>query len=332
MPTTATYKHYPTRPEAIGADFVRDEYARLGDKIADADASVAPDAWLRLYSEWNSLRALVSGEGSRRSHAFARAMGDASREEADRYWRQEVMPVAQRGESRFVIALLASRHCDAIAKRHGAHLIKMLESAVEPLAPINSDLRVRAGNLWTDYSKIVASGEVDVAGNRVTLAMAGSLSGSPDREVRRQAVVAAREWMLDHRDTLAPIYDDLVSTRHEMAKNLGHENYVRLGYLGMGRTDYGPDEVTQFRANVRTYAVPLLKKVRERQAKALGIDILRPWDGAYDPEFTLPLGVVPVEGQLDSAQRVFDSLSPGLAKHFTRMRDEDLIDLENRKG
>lgn len=328
----ASFKHYPVRPASIGAEFVRDEYERLSEGIVPAEASDSPDAWLALYSNWNSLRALVSGEGSRRSHAFARAMSNASREEADRYWRQEVMPIAQRGESRFVNALLASRHLDAVGKRHGAHLIKMLGAAVEPLSPINSDLRVRAGNLWTDYSKVVASGEVEVAGKRMTLAMAGSLASSPDREVRREAVVASRRWMLDHRDVLAPIYDELVAVRHEMAINLGHENYVRLGYLGMGRTDYGPSQVARFRDNVRKYAVPLLKRVRERQAQAIGVDVLKPWDTGYDPEFTLPLGVVPIEGQLDSAQRVFESLSPGLARHFVRMRDEDLIDLENRKG
>src|SRR5207248_5446874 len=36
--------------------------------------------------------------------------------------------------------------------------------------------------------------------------------------------------------------------------------------------------------------------------------------------------------QLDKAQRVFDRLSPELGAHFTRMREEGLIDLENRGG
>lgn len=41
---------------------------------------------------------------------------------------------------------------------------------------------------------------------------------------------------------------------------------------------------------------------------------------------------MPVEGQLDAAQRVFSSLSPRLAAHFERMRGDGLIDLANRKG
>jgi M3 family oligoendopeptidase len=328
----AAYKHYPERPESLTAEFVRDEYERLSARIAEADASPSPELWVALYSEWNSLRALVSGEGARRSHAFARGMGDAEREEADRYWRQEVMPVAQRGESTFVNALIASPHRAALAERHGEHLVRLLEAAVEPLAPVNAELRVTAGNLFTEYMKIVAGGEVEIKGERMTLAMAGSLASSPDRETRREAFVAARQWMLDHREALAGIYDELVKVRHEMARNLGHENFIRLGYLGMGRTDYGPAEVARFRENVRTYVVPLLRRLREKQADALGVETLRPWDGAYDPDLTLPLGIVPIESQLEKAQLVFDALEPQLGRHFLRMRDEDLIDLENRKG
>jgi M3 family oligoendopeptidase len=60
--------------------------------------------------------------------------------------------------------------------------------------------------------------------------------------------------------------------------------------------------------------------------------MLRPWDAAYDPATTLPQGIAPVDSQLERAQRIFDALSPDLAQHFTLMRNEGLIDLENRRG
>ncbi|MBL4850512.1 MAG: hypothetical protein JKY65_33765 [Planctomycetes bacterium] len=48
---------------------------------------------------------------------------------------------------------------------------------------------------------------------------------------------------------------------------------------------------------------------------------------------TLPTGAAaPIDEQLDKAGRVFERLSPKLAKHFHTMRREGLIDLENRKG
>ena len=37
-----------------------------------------------------------------------------------------------------------------------------------------------------------------------------------------------------------------------MGKNLGYENYIPVGYLEQGRTDYGEKEVASFREQVRT--------------------------------------------------------------------------------
>jgi M3 family oligoendopeptidase len=327
-----TYKHYAVRPERFTDEFVAKEFERLIERIDAAESADAPDEWLRLFEDWNALKSYVSSEGSRRSHDLSKDMSDAELEEADRYFREHVAPVADNGNSKLVNALLASRHRAAIAARYGDYLIRALETAVEPLAPINNDLRVAVSTLVTKYDKVVSSGEVEVEGNTVTLSQARSLQSAESAETRRQAFVAYRQWFVDHRDELAKIYDELVHLRDRMAKNLGHENYIRLGYLSMGRTDYGQAEVAQFRANVRRYAVPLLSAIHKRLAAAHGSETLKPWDSSYDPELSLPSDVAPVETQLDKAQRVFESLSPELARHFVRMREENLIDLENRKG
>jgi M3 family oligoendopeptidase len=327
-----TYKYYPQRPERVTAEFMREEYRKLTDRIESAERSDSPEEWLRLYADWNALEAYTGGEGSRIGYAYSKDMTDPVREEADRYYREEVSPVIADGESMLVNALIRSRHRDAIAGHYGQQLIRRLEVSVEPLAPVNRDLRVRGGSVAKEYSKIVASGEVTIDGESMTLAMAGSLMTSQQWELRRQAFIAVRDWFLEHRDQLGGIYAELVKLRTEMARNLGHENFVPLGYLGMGRTDYGPEQAAAFRRNVRQYAVPLLKRLREQQAEELGMTVLKPWDTSYDPSLTLPREIAPVDTQLDNAQRVFEALSPRLAGHFTRMRQEGLIDLENRKG
>src|SRR5207244_2800160 len=127
-----------------------------------------------------ALKSYVSGEGSRRSHEQSKDMNDAAIEEADRYYREEIVPIADNANSALVNALLASRHNGAIAAKYGEHLLRVLETAVEPLAPVNSDLRVKVGDLTNQYDKIVASGEVMVNGKSVTLAVARSMQNSED--------------------------------------------------------------------------------------------------------------------------------------------------------
>jgi M3 family oligoendopeptidase len=327
-----TYKHYAVRPERFTDEFVAQEFERLTARVEAAEAAETGEEWLKLFEDWNALKSYVSGEGSRRSHALSKDMNDPELEEADRYYREQVAPVADNGNSRLVNALLASRHRATIAKRYGDYLVLALQTAVEPLAPINSELRVAVSALVNRYDKVVSAGEVDVEGSAVTLSQARSLQSSDNAATRKAAFIAYRQWFVDNRSELAEIYDELVALRHRMATNLGHENFIRLGYLSMGRTDYTQAEVARFRENVRRYAVPLLSSIHKRLAKAHGTDTLKPWDSAYDPELSLPSDVAPVETQLDNAQRVFESLSPELAKHFVRMREENLIDLENRKG
>lgn len=117
-----------------------------------------------------------------------------------------------------------------------------------------------------------------------------------------------------------------------MGRNLGHAGFTPLGYAGMSRTDYGPAEAARFRLAVREHFVPLKRQLQARQRHELGVASLRPWDAAFHPSLGIPLGAVPVTGQLDAAERVFAKLSPRLAGHFRHMRDAGLIDLENRKG
>jgi M3 family oligoendopeptidase len=211
-------------------------------------------------------------------------------------------------------------------------LLEVQEVMVEPLAKINSDLRVKAGELVTKYDKTVAQGEVMFRGEMITLSKARSYQSSQDADIRKESFEAYRKWFLEHRSEIAAIYDEMVKLRDQMGRNLGHKNYIPLGYKSMGRTDYGVEEARKFRANVLKYVVPLQSKLFAERAKRHGTTTLKPWDVGFDPAMTLPSGVAPVSEQLEKAQRIFDKISPILGDHFRRMRSEGLIDLENRKG
>ena len=327
-----TFKHFATRPASLTAEYVREHYRALTDRIAAAEQSDAPDGWLSLFSDWNALKSYVGSEGSRIHYAQSKDMADAKWDAADAYFREQVTPASDDGNSTMVNAMMASRHKGAIAARYGSHLIRTLETAVEPLAPVNSELRVKESDLVNQYDKIVAAGEVEVNGKTVTLAVARSLQSSDDHATRRQAFDQYRRWFLAHHDELAPIFAQLVALRDQMGRNLGHANFIPLGYLGMGRTDYGPEEAAAFRAGVRQYAVPLQKALYERQATEYGTPTLHPADVEFDPSLSLPSGIVAIGSQLDKAQRIFDGLAPKLGQHFAQMRRDGLIDLENRKG
>ncbi|MEZ5988686.1 MAG: M3 family oligoendopeptidase [Planctomycetota bacterium] len=327
------FLHFPDRPAELDSGFLETAFGRLCSRIDEAEAADGPQPWLALYHDWNELRAYVSGERARRYYRLTKDMNDGAAEASEKQFREEFLPIAENAGSRLIEALVASRHRGAVAEKYGEHLIDVLEVSRQPLDPVNSELRVKAGALVKEYDKLGAGGEVVVRGETKTLAQAGAMTTSEDAALRKEAFLAHRGWFLANRDELARIFDELVRLRDEMGRNLGHDDYVPLGYASMERTDYGPEEAARFRGGVREHAVPLLAEIHAWHARALGKPALEPWDMGYHPELTLPSGVAePIGEQLDKAQAVFSRLSPRLAAHFTRMRQEDLIDLPNRKG
>jgi M3 family oligoendopeptidase len=333
MTTTTALKYMPERPATLTGGWLAARFGELHSRIAEAEAAPTPDQWIELAEDWNALKAYAGGEHARISHEFAKDMANAESEEKERANREGVTPELEKGSARLVEALLGSAHKAAIGERFGPQYLTVLEVGKDSIAPVNSELRVQAGELAKAYDKLIASGEVLVGGELLTLAVARGKTTSEDADLRKEAYFAYNGWFRDHHAELGEIYAMQVTLRDQMGKNLGHKNFTPLGYAGMERTDYGPQEVSHFRDAVRRYASPLYAAQCKRQAAALGTDTLRPWDVGYHPELSLPSGIVkPVDSQLDKIGRVFERLSPKLSSHFERMRTENLIDLENRKG
>lgn len=326
------YKYYNERPEALTEEFVRKEYAKLAAATVAAEESEFPDQWIGLISDWNALGGYLRGEANRIGYRSAQDMTDPALDEIDRYFREQILPALTQGEHQFIESLLATRHQNAIIERYGDRFITVLRSQIEPLAPVNMELRIAEGRLIREYSLIGASATLDLDGRTMTLSQAGNLVESDDRDLRHKAFQGMRGWIAGQSEELGRIFSELVSLRDTMGRNLGFENFIHLGYLGLGRTDYGPEEVATFRENICRYAAPLARRLRKEQAGRLGLQRLRPWDSGYDPATTVPAGQVAIETQLDSTQRIFDMLSPRFAEYFRQMREENLIDLENRPG
>src|SRR5205823_6287605 len=125
-----------------------------------------------LYADWNALSAFVNSEASRIQHAFSKNMADPESEKREKYQREMVQPAADEANSELLLAWLGSTHKEAIGERYGMHLLRVLETAKEPLAPVTINLRVKNGELSMRYDKIVAAGEVPFRGEMITLSKA----------------------------------------------------------------------------------------------------------------------------------------------------------------
>ena len=84
---------------------------------------------------------------------------------------------------------------------------------------------------------------------------------SSDRKIRKDAETAMWKFFENNNDEIEQIFDNLVKTRDKMAKKLGYENYIPLGYKRLGRTDYNENDVAKYREQILRDIVPLAEKI-----------------------------------------------------------------------
>jgi len=191
---------------------------------------------------------------------------------------------------------------------------------------------IRQGSIENAYKKTAAACKTTFRGEEVNFYGLLKHMESSDREERKEAYLAWAKLYEDISQKLDKQFDRLVRLRIRMAKKLNLPDYTTLGYLNMHRADYGPSEVEKFREQVKTIIVPAVSKLREAQAKRLGVDKLK----YYDETCVFPDGNAdPIGGQdvlVPIAQQMYRDISPETGEYFDFMCEHGLFDLETRPG
>ena len=133
-------------------------------------------------------------------------------------------------------------------------------------------------------------------------------------------------------DRLDDIYDRMVQVRSRIAEKLGFENYIPYIYARFGRTDYGPEDISRFRALVKEQIVPVCEKLYREQAQRLGLDSLE----FYDEQLKNPEGNAVPQGtkeeMLQSASLMYHELSEETGEFFDFMMKYGMFDLDSKPG
>jgi len=100
----------------------------------------------------------------------------------------------------------------------------------------------------------------------------------------------------------------------------------------MLRTDYNEEMVANYRRQVKESLVPVTTKLRERQRQRLGLDELM----YYDEKLEFKTGNANPKGNSqwikNNAKKMYKELSPETDEFFNFMVDNELLDLESKKG
>ncbi|WP_116125593.1 M3 family oligoendopeptidase [Lewinella sp. IMCC34183] len=252
------------------------------------------------------------------------------REEKD--WFDNHLPRTEQWRVDYYRVLLDNPHRAALEAHFGQQLFDSATLSINTFRPeILAELQ-EVNKLSSEFTQLRGGAEIEVDGKTYNLSSITPLEQVADREKRKEASTAKWNWFADNRQRLEDIYAEMVKLRTTMAHKLDYDNYVGLGYANMNRTDYGPEEVANFRRQVREYIVPVAQRLYERQRERIGVERLH----YYDLSFRFPDGNPKPTGSpaeiVAHADRMYQELSQETGDFFRVLQDRKLMDLEAKDG
>ncbi|MDR3207795.1 MAG: M3 family metallopeptidase, partial [Oscillospiraceae bacterium] len=251
---------------------------------------------------------------------------------AEQDYYDEVMPRFEEQKQALYRALADSRHRGALEAALGSLLFTNIELQLKIFKPeILPDLQ-EENRLVTAYVKLRASAKIEFDGKILNLSQLEPYEESSDRAVRRASFMAKAGFYKDNGDEFDRLYDELVKLRTQIARKLGFPSFVELGYCRMGRNCYTQEDVAAFRANVKAHVVPLAARLKEAQAKRIGVDSLT----VYDDPLLFPDGNAKPVGTPEEifahGKAMYHEMSAETAEFIDFMLDNELFDVLARPG
>ena len=303
---------------------------KIKDIISRAESAADSFTLLSLREEYNNL----SNHVGTMARLASTRLNLNSRDEfytAEMDYYNNALPEIQMYDIKFTRAFLSSPYLEEAKKSLNPLVITMMELSLKCADERILEEMQEENKLTTEYSKFVSELTYDFRGEKLTLGALRKYMQDSDRAIRREAYDALGKALGENSEFLDSIYDKMVKVRDKMAKKLGYENYVGLGYNLMGRTAYNKDDIKVFRENVLSDLVPVISELKNKIAQKLGIDDFKLYDdNTYSQDDPKP--ILDAQGILDAGKQMYHEMSPETAEFIDMMFESDAFDVLPREG
>ena len=244
----------------------------------------------------------------------------------------EVGPVISNEFLKFEKKLLTCKFRKELEEKLSPYYFLRIENSLKVFDEKIIPEIVEENKLTTEYKKILASAQLEFKGETLNLSQIGKYMTSSDKATREAAAKLYYGFLEENDAKIGEIYDRLVHIRDTKAKKMGFENFVDFGYISLGRSDYNSKDVAGYRDQIYKTVVPVVKKLRKRQAERLGIknpDFLD-FNLEYLSGNAKPIGNS--EFLVKQAQKMYHEMSKESGEFFDFMVENHLMDLDAKKG
>ena len=219
-----------------------------------------------------------------------------------------------------------------LEKIFGSYFFEKIDIGLKTFSPEIIPELQEENALGSRYNNLMGSAKGNFRGEMLPITKFDPLMASTDREVRKDAAEGYWAFFATHEAELADIYDKMVKVRTKIAKKLGFDNFLPLGYYRLGRADWGPEDVAKYREQVLKQIVPVAQDLYKEQAQRLGYKDMK----FYDYKLQFLNGNPTPKGNPDelvqAASKMYKEMSPVASKYFDFMVSHHMMDLVSKDG
>jgi len=302
-----------------------------GELAARLEGTEHPDAWRAAFARWDELRRDWSSWANLTRLRYSQ---DTRREDYRSAQREldgrapRVTAFEKSAKRRF----LTPEGRRALGPELGAQAFALWDADVSAYDDAIADDLVRESALRREYTELLARATVPFAGEQRSLGELGLALQDPDRAVRRSAEHARWAAFSERAERLDAIFDELVRVRDRMARTLGFDDYVALGYRRMHRIDYGVEEVARYRDEIANVVVPFARDLVRRAGARAGLERVFYWDESC---LGVEKRVAPLGDRgwiLARTREALGEIAPALGDFAAMMLERRLFDVDARPG
>ena len=293
------------------------------------------DAFSSFLSNLNELEAFISEDMAWRYIRMTCDTTDKEIEEKYLYFVKEIQPQLAPYDDKINRKINNSAFLVELEKEDKAYFIyfRDIRKSIELYREKNIPLQAEIAELSQQYGSIAGAMSVTYEGKELTLQQAGLMLQENNRELRKEIYELVSKRRYEDREKLDLLFNQLIEKRNHVATNADFKNYRDYKFESLGRFDYSIDDCFNFHEAIEKVVVPLQKQLVLERKKKLNLEALKPYDLAVDADGLSPLRPFKNgEELLDKSIACFKDIDPFFAHCLKTMKQENLLDLDSRKG
>ncbi|MDE1858403.1 MAG: M3 family oligoendopeptidase [Thaumarchaeota archaeon] len=330
------YEKLPdSRPRAYVPAAIKFEWDALSAVFGELKSrNVKSPADLQKWlADEDELEAYLSEQRAIRYINSTRQTDNPAFTEAYQWYVREMEPRVKLASFDLLKAYLASPHRRALPPPTYGLEDRRRQTALKVFRVENVELEKQDSELAQKYQKVRAAMTVTFRGQERTLQQMAKFLEDTDRGLREEAWRLSESRYLKDTAELDGLYSQMVAIRDRAAHNAGFGNYEDYAFEKKDRFDYTPKDCAEFHSAVEEFIVPLSREIDRARRDRLGVEELKPWDMAVDPEGRPPLDPFEeVSGLVSGAAKVVAQVDGQLSGYFAKMVELEVLDLGSRKG